>query len=229
MHAAIDSAIQSAEQYSGSLEASTNGLLSSTDGVSIVEVALRLHKSTQIMQEANARLQSKLESSRAEIASLQGDLDQVRRESFLDALTTVFNRKYFDQTLLRAVNDAEAGKGPLSLVMLDIDHFKNFNDTWGHQTGDQILRLVAQTIKARTREGDIVARFGGEEFAVILPNTDLQGAATVAENFRGTIYRKELLKRSTNEKLGSGLIDQSQKMTVAAMHMADMKVWAHRS
>jgi diguanylate cyclase len=77
-----------------------------------------------------------------------------------------------------------------------------FNDTWGHQTGDQVLRLVAMTLKSNIKGKDIAARYGGEEFAAVLPSTDLEGAVIVADNIRKAIQAKELLKRSTNEKLG---------------------------
>jgi diguanylate cyclase len=87
-------------------------------------------------------------------------------------------------------------------MLLDIDHFKRFNDTWGHQTGDQVLRLVAMTLKSNIKGKDMAARYGGEEFAAILPETDLEGAIIAADNIRKAIQAKELLKRSTNEKLG---------------------------
>jgi diguanylate cyclase len=87
-------------------------------------------------------------------------------------------------------------------MIADIDHFKNFNDTYGHQTGDQVLRLVAMTLKSNIKGKDLAARYGGEEFVAVLPSTDLAGAVIVAENVRKAIQAKELLKRSTNEKLG---------------------------
>ncbi len=87
-------------------------------------------------------------------------------------------------------------------MLLDIDHFKRFNDTWGHQTGDQVLRLVAMTLKSNIKGKDIAARYGGEEFAAVLPETDLEGATIVADNIRKAVQAKELLKRSTSEKLG---------------------------
>ena len=81
--------------------------------------------------------------------------------------------------------------------MTDIDHFKNFNDTWGHLTGDQVLRLVAMSVKQNVKGQDIAARYGGEEFAVILPNTVLRSALTVADHIRRAVMTKELMKRST--------------------------------
>nr|WP_269467884.1 GGDEF domain-containing protein [Devosia ureilytica] len=120
----------------------------------------------------------------------------------LDSLTKIANRKSFDEGLEDAIREADKSRGPLSLILLDIDHFKNFNDTYGHQTGDQVLRLVAMTLKSNIKGKDLAARYGGEEFVAVLPSTDLEGAVIVAENVRKAIQAKELLKRSTNEKLG---------------------------
>ena len=87
-------------------------------------------------------------------------------------------------------------------MMTDIDHFKKFNDTYGHLTGDQVLRLVAMSVKQNVKGQDIAARYGGEEFAVILPNTVLRSAITVADHIRRAVMTKELMKRSTGEHLG---------------------------
>ena len=87
-------------------------------------------------------------------------------------------------------------------MMTDIDHFKKFNDTYGHLTGDQVLRLVAMSVKQNVKGQDIAARYGGEEFAVVLPNTVLRSAITVADHIRRAVMAKELMKRSTGEHLG---------------------------
>jgi diguanylate cyclase len=87
-------------------------------------------------------------------------------------------------------------------MMIDVDHFKQFNDTWGHLTGDQVLRLVAMSIKGAVRPTDTAARFGGEEFAVILPASSLKSGVLVAERIRQTVMGRELVKRSSGEALG---------------------------
>lgn len=202
VHDAIDSAMATATSYSGSLQSAAGDLDGEPDPAMIKALAQRLLKETRRMQDTNQRLEQKLLASRDDIANLQRDLDEVRRESLLDPLTKISNRKSFDEGLFRSIVDARATDAPLSLIMLDIDHFKSFNDTFGHQTGDQVLRLVAMTLKANTKGRDLAARYGGEEFAAILPTTDLESAVIVAENIRKAVHAKELLKRSTNEKLG---------------------------
>jgi diguanylate cyclase len=201
VHDAIDTAMSTANAYSGVLRTATGDLGTDMGAGELRTLAGVLLSETRQMQDANHELELKLEASRDEIAGLQRDLDDVRREAQLDPLTKIFNRKFFDEELQHALASA-CDDRPLSLLLLDIDHFKRFNDTWGHQTGDQVLRLVAMTLKSNIKGKDIAARYGGEEFGAILPDTDLEGATIVAENVRRAVQAKELLKRSTNEKLG---------------------------
>jgi diguanylate cyclase (GGDEF)-like protein len=106
----------------------------------------------------------------------------------VDALTGLGNRRYFDETLAAAWAACAASRSPLTLIMFDIDHFKKFNDSQGHQAGDECLRRVAAAVTSSTRDApDKAARYGGEEFAVILPNTPPEGARVVAERIRKAI------------------------------------------
>jgi diguanylate cyclase len=202
VHDAIDTAMATANSYSGTLQSASGDLGQDMTEAELRATAQRLLGETRRMQDANAQLEQKLEASRDDISALQRDLDEVRRESMLDPLTKIFNRKSFDEGLLKSFAEAAEEGKPLCLMLLDIDHFKRFNDTWGHQTGDQVLRLVAMTLKSNIKGKDMAARYGGEEFAAILPETDLEGAVIAADNIRKAIQAKELLKRSTNEKLG---------------------------
>ena len=241
VHEAIDSAMDTATSYSGTLAAASGEMTGAVDNKALRAMADRLLGETRRMQDANHQLEAKLEASRDDITALQRDLDEVRRESMLDPLTKIFNRKSFDEGLLKAFTEARNGEAPLCLMLLDIDHFKRFNDTWGHQTGDQVLRLVAMTLKSNIKGRDLAARYGGEEFAAILPETDLEGAIIVADNIRKAIQAKELLKRSTNEKLGritasfgvaifhpgdtpSSLIERADRCLYAAKHAGRNRV-----
>ncbi|OEO32471.1 hypothetical protein VW23_011690 [Devosia insulae DS-56] len=203
IHDAIDTAMTTASAYSASLQVASGDLGSDElDATRLRVLADALLAETRRMQDANHQLEMNLAASRDDIEALQRDLDDVRREALLDPLTKVYNRKAFDDGLLRAVSRAEEHGDHMCLMLIDIDHFKRFNDTWGHQTGDQVLRLVAMTLKSNIKGRDIAARYGGEEFAAVLPDTDLEGAVILADNIRKAIQAKELLKRSTNEKLG---------------------------
>lgn len=199
---AMDEAIDTAEGYSGSLDSAAIKLATKMDATALQRLAAKLQSETKQMQEANQNLEEKLKVSKQDISSLKRDLDTARRETMLDALTKIPNRKSFDQRLKQEFDAFEQTGKHFSLLMMDIDHFKAFNDNYGHQTGDQVLRLVAMTLKSNIKGQDHAARYGGEEFAAILPDTDIRGARLIAEKVRKAVHAKELLKRSTNQKLG---------------------------
>jgi diguanylate cyclase len=108
----------------------------------------------------------------------------------------------FDETLRMRIDEARAQNTELCLVLCDIDHFKRFNDTWGHHTGDQILRFLASAMQAHARPDLLVARYGGEEFAIVMPRVSLRAAQQTSEALRAAIQAKRLRRRSTNEDLG---------------------------
>lgn len=137
-----------------------------------------------------------------EVDDLKHSLEQIREEALTDALTGIPNRKAFDAAMDRAALSAREGNTPLSIVLVDIDHFKQFNDTHGHLIGDKVLRHVATMIRQCLKGKDFPARFGGEEFAIILPTTELRGAETVAEQVRIAISSGELKIRGSGERLG---------------------------
>ncbi|WP_116654060.1 GGDEF domain-containing protein [Pelagibacterium sediminicola] len=200
---AIEIAMVTASSYSGSLQQASGDLENGgIDEDALKLLSSRLLKETRRMQDMNRKLEAELENTKDDISVLQRDLDEVRKESMLDPLTKIANRKAFDEQLEAEIERTVASGKPLSLLVFDIDHFKAFNDTYGHLTGDQVLRLVAQVLKANLRGRDMSARFGGEEFVAILPETDLAGGLNVGETIRAAVQSKELLKRSTNEKLG---------------------------
>ena len=157
---------------------------------------------TRAMADNNKSLNGKLQRSTQQIETLHKDLEYARNESNTDALTGLANRKKFDSEMRKSFEAFRAEDREVCLLLVDIDHFKIFNDTYGHTTGDQILRLVAQTLKNGLKGRDLAARYGGEEFGVILTDTSLEDALTVAEQIRKAIAAKELIKRSSGENLG---------------------------
>jgi diguanylate cyclase (GGDEF)-like protein len=127
------------------------------------------------------------------ILRVLGDFTRVARAAELDALTGVANRSSFDARLAEEVRRAETLGTPLSLILLDIDHFKAINDTHGHQAGDEVLRRMGALLQDRLRQTDFGARYGGEEFAVVLPNTGGEGAMLLAERLRAAVSELRVL------------------------------------
>jgi diguanylate cyclase len=198
----ITEALGMSASYDDSLSGATKKLAFAKNNAQVKEIVDTLVKSTREMRDTNKALEERLALSKTEISNLQHSLDAIRAESLTDPLTGLGNRKYFDRSIDSAVQSALASGEPLSLLMFDIDHFKSFNDSYGHLTGDQVLRLVGMSLKQTIKGQDITARYGGEEFAVVLPNTALRQALTVADHIRRTVMSKELKKKSTGEILG---------------------------
>jgi diguanylate cyclase len=198
----ISDALAMSASYDATLSGATQKLEGAHNRDHVKAIVETLVKSTREMHGTNKALEDRLSMSKSEIGNLQESLEAIRAESLTDPLTGLGNRKYFDRSIEAAVQGAVASGEPLSLLMFDIDHFKSFNDSYGHLTGDQVLRLVAMSLKQTIKGQDITARYGGEEFAVVLPNTALRQALTVADHIRRAVMSKELKKKSTGEILG---------------------------
>jgi diguanylate cyclase (GGDEF)-like protein len=158
-----------------------------------VGIFLELHRQRQQLEEKTRQLDAKI----LELEVLHKELEEknVKLEllSSLDGLTGLFNRRYFDDNLLKEWKQASRDKTPLSLLIVDIDYFKNYNDCYGHLEGDICLRKVAQALyEALLRPTDIVARYGGEEFTAILPNTGSEGAIKVAQRMMDYVVELDI-------------------------------------
>ncbi|RAI44947.1 GGDEF domain-containing protein [Rhodoplanes roseus] len=215
--AVLDTALGSASRATESLADASDQLGHAEDDATIQGILGDLISTVKAMESSNKELELRLGASKDEIAKLQQSLEEVRSESLTDPLTTLANRKCFDDGIARMVAQAKARNQALSLILTDVDHFKRFNDTYGHLTGDQVLRLVALSVKQNVKGQDLAARYGGEEFAVILPETALRAATTVADYIRRAVMGKELMKRSTREMLGRVTISCG----VATLHPGD--------
>lgn len=155
------------------------------------------------LRESGESISSKLEESTREINNLRKNLQQVTVEAQRDFLTGVFNRKSFERLIDEQMLVAKENKSDLCLLMIDVDHFKMFNDKFGHLLGDEVLKIVARTLTDTLKGRDVVARFGGEEFVAFLPETPIEGALKVAEMIRSGIADKGLKRKDTGEMFGS--------------------------
>nr|WP_210262339.1 GGDEF domain-containing protein [Bradyrhizobium aeschynomenes] len=228
----ITDALGRTASYDASLAGADRMLAAANSREQLVDIIEALAHSTKQMRETNRVLEERLSLSKDEISGLQHSLEAIRAESLTDPLTGLGNRKYFDRMIETTVQTGLATDQPLSLLMFDIDHFKSFNDSYGHLTGDQVLRLVGMTLKHAIKGQDIAARYGGEEFAVVLPNTSLRQALTVADQIRRAVTAKELKKKSTGEILGRVTISVGVSMlragddTDALIERADACLYA---
>jgi diguanylate cyclase len=198
--------LKSAEEKSGdygrTLESAATDLNRGLAPEQIRQIVSSLAAATLDMANHNQHLNEQLQRSGREIETLRASLESVRVESLTDSLTGLANRRMFDETLKMRIEEARAQRSDLCLILCDIDHFKRFNDTWGHHTGDQILRFLASALQAHARPDYLIARYGGEEFAMIMPRMSARVAAQTAESLRAAIQAKRLRRRSTNEDLG---------------------------
>jgi diguanylate cyclase len=199
---ALEGAKSSINDYRGTLNGSVSEMETGVGEERLRAMVGELLASTRNMSRLNAKLSEQLGNAKTEVMELREAMESIRTESQIDPVTTLANRQFFDTTLADSLRHAQRTGDQLSLLMTDIDHFKKFNDTYGHLTGDQVLRLVAMSIKQNVKGLDTAARFGGEEFAVILPGCGLEGATAVAEQIRKAVVGRELVKRSTGENLG---------------------------
>lgn len=157
---------------------------------------------TREMLAANRQLEQQLQKTNLELDELRQQLETARHEACTDGLTDLANRKAFDNALQEHASLANDIRHELCLVMIDIDHFKHFNDSHGHLIGDKLLRFVAKILKESLKGQDFVARFGGEEFAILLPNTPLRGALAVAESLRARVQSQRLRRTDTQQAIG---------------------------
>ncbi|MGU3538148.1 diguanylate cyclase [Methylobacterium sp. A54F] len=199
----LDLSLGSTAQFGESLRALTQDLASpALTRVRIREIVTALVATTREVAANNRTLEARMRESRGEIETLRETLEASRVESRTDPLTGLSNRKDFEEALHRIVETSAQRGTPSSLIVLDIDFFKRFNDLYGHLTGDQVLRLIGIVMREHVRTGGTLARFGGEEFGILLPDTDREAACALAEKVRVSVMGRELVKRSTGESLG---------------------------
>lgn len=198
----ISKAADDSTHYDATLTTFSGELQSQDSLEQIREAVSKVASETRLMAEQNQRLHSQLSHSTEELTEMRYNLDEVRKASLSDPLTNIGNRKYFDIEIAKAMEESIENATPLSALMVDIDFFKKFNDTFGHLIGDEVLKLVAKTLVENLKGRDIIARYGGEEFIILLPLTAVEDAVRVGNLLRETLATKQIRRRRTNETLG---------------------------
>jgi diguanylate cyclase len=206
--------------YADTLQNAVTTIEGGAEATDLRTVMASLVAVTREMVSNNRQLVTQMASSSRQVEALQTALQNVKVEALTDALTGLANRRLLDETLRRRVDELGASDAGLCLLMCDIDHFKRFNDTWGHPVGDQVIRFIA-TVLGQHAHGDILAaRYGGEEFSVVFPRTHIAQASAIGEAIRQEIGSKRLTRRSTGEVIGAvtisiGIAQHRRAETVA--------------
>ncbi|HEU0117332.1 MAG TPA: diguanylate cyclase [Alphaproteobacteria bacterium] len=198
----IDNAASGTTEFGKQLDNFSGKLNVSNSLEQVREAVTKVVSETRTMTAQNERLAGQLAQTTQQLTEMRYNLDQVHKESQIDPLTEVGNRKFFEKELARSTRESREDGVSLVLLMIDIDHFKKFNDTYGHLIGDQVLRLVAHTLVENLKGRDVIARYGGEEFVILLPQTRVIDAEKVANALRASLASKHIKRRSSNETLG---------------------------
>ncbi len=184
------------------------------------------------MLEANQQLQAELAETKAELQEHAKRIEVHMAEARTDALAGVANRRALDEELARNYAAWQRQARPLSLLILDVDHFKRFNDTYGHQAGDEVLRNIGRVLAANTRATDFAARYGGEEFAFVLPGTRIEDAKSTAERIRNAVAecKVSFAGQDLQVTVSVGLAELSSGDTVASLlKHADTALYAAKT
>ena len=195
-----------------------------------------LHAMQTELMAQNEQLQSvqaELEAQNQELVETQDILAEANAKleglATTDGLTGLLNHRTFHEQLDREWGRAARYGTPLSLILLDVDRFKQFNDTFGHPAGDEVLRIVARTLKSSARQPDIIARYGGEEFVVIAPETDISQAAELADRLRVALESSEWQLRSVTGSFGVATVDTSTSSPAELISHADTALYRSKN
>lgn len=189
-----DATCKSASRYQAQLEQGGKALENSANPQEILQA---LAQATQLVSSEQQQLNARLTAAEQEVKSLKTNLDQLEIEAITDPLTGLYNRKGLE----RALEEDSINTPKNCIAIFDIDHFKQINDNFGHNFGDNVIRQVAKEIKNHIRGADISVRWGGEEFLMVLRNTDIKGAEYVANKIRETIRALRWKNTRTGEQL----------------------------
>ena len=181
------------------------------------------------LERINSLNEAYLEEIRANCRDLEAANAQLKAKSITDGLTGLKNHREFQERLEDEISRATRYHLPLSLIMLDVDHFKRYNDTYGHPAGDEVLKKLARILQHHARDTDILARYGGEEFALILSNTDRDHALAAAERFRAAVEQEEWPNRSVTASIGVSTLQILPQSRADLTTEADMALYVSKN
>ena len=220
-----------AVQFGKSLEDHTERLSHPDAANAIHSILSELLVETQKMSTVSLNLTRQLDTRAKEVQTLTERLERAEAVAFNDPLTGLLNRRGFEKAFSDVVPRMTSPEG-MSLLLVDVDRFKEINDAYGHGVGDQVLRGVAQILRARIKGADIAARVGGDEFAILLPDTGLKGAIAVGEQIRESLIRARLRRTGSDEQIAQvsisvGVAHSSEAIVLETlMQRADSALYA---
>ncbi|MDO9163214.1 MAG: GGDEF domain-containing protein [Methylococcaceae bacterium] len=197
----INDTCHKAEETNDSFQKKTLVLENISEATDIKTVLQEIIQETKSLAETSHLMQTKLNDANKEMQQLRLELAQVRQAAVTDGLTGLLNRRAFDQTLAEIIDGSESHMTCLS--MLDIDHFKRVNDTYGHTVGDNVIKYVAALMKKHAEDHHHVARYGGEELAIIMPNTTKEKAIEISEIIRSSMESSRLKRKDNSQPLNT--------------------------
>ncbi|MCV6589237.1 MAG: GGDEF domain-containing protein [Marinobacterium sp.] len=191
------------EDYSEILHSSLEAFDETTQDTSLKEIINQLAASTQAVTETTRAFQQQLDAAQNEIENLRNELHKSRQEAHVDPLTGLYNRRIFDNELGQRVSADNTVTPRLCLIMVDVDHFKKFNDTYGHLMGDKVLQYVGKLLRDNCTHPLLPVRYGGEEFSVLAPGCSIGDAVDIAEQLRTKIQAIRIRQRRSGDVISS--------------------------
>ena len=199
---AVDTADQVFSQSANNMEVINESIVPDLSQDQLKMIVKQIKNEITSLEGSSSSFQQQLQQANSEIDQLKSKMALYRTESLKDPLTQIDNRRGFDKALAENITQSQDTGTSLCLIIADIDFFKKVNDTYGHLVGDNVIRMVAATLKNSIKGKDLAARIGGEEFAILLPDTPFDGAMKLANDIRLAFEGLDLKKKSTGESLG---------------------------
>lgn len=198
----VDMAVLKSKSYSEELHEVSHPESEKLLPENLLNTLSQLEYENAAMLQTTGDLSLSLEKSQRQMAEINKQLDNLRRENMTDALTGIANRRSFDVRIVSEIDIAVAKSTPLCLCMVDIDHFKSINDQYGHGVGDEVLKYFGRSLKQGVKGRDMVARYGGEEFAIILPTTAINDAYSLMNQLKSDLAQMSLKIKHSNQSIG---------------------------
>ncbi len=198
----VSSGVTSSEQISSKLEACLEQFDHDLSQDQVRDVVEDVVNQTRIASSNGGQLSERLNAALLDIEEIKKDIELAKQEAKIDTLTGLANRKVFDESLFKAISEADKNGSDVCIILCDLDFFSSINIKHGHLVGDQVLKVVASSLKNTVKGRDLVARHGGEEFAILLLNTSLTNVSKLAETIRLDIASKRIQRKDTRQPLG---------------------------